>query len=257
MSGGCSVKTILLNRCEKIAVLKLNRGTTNAIDFQLIDEMKNHLERIREDSDIRGVVLTSTNEKFFAIGFDIPWLMDLPQKEFRAFYHAFNQLCLDLYTFPKPTIAAITGHAVAGGCILALCCDYRYIADGRKLMGLNEIKIGVPLPYPTDYILRDWVGSRVARDMADSGEYYESDKLLQMGVVDRVVPVDRVLPEAVEKMKQLGSYAPAAFRMIKRNRVERVKEQILEHLEERERYFVECWYSEETRRRLEEIREKF
>ena len=242
---------------KKVAVLALNRGTTNAIDFQLINELRDHLERTQDDSDVKGIVLTSANEKFFAIGFDIPWLIDLSQKEFREFYHAFNQLCLDLYTFLKPTIAAITGHAVAGGCILALCCDYRYIAEGRKLMGLNEIKIGVPLPYPTDCILRDLVGSRVARDIADSGEYYESDKLLQMGVVDKVLPIDRVVYEAVEKGKLLGSYAPAAFRMIKRNRTERLKKQILEHLEEREQFFVECWYSDETRRQLKEALEKY
>lgn len=77
---------------------------------------------------------------------------------------------LALYTLPKPVVAAITGHAIAGGCILALCCDYRFISEGRKLMGLNEVKLGVPVPYLADRVLHALVGTRYAREIIESGE---------------------------------------------------------------------------------------
>jgi enoyl-CoA hydratase/carnithine racemase len=206
---------------------------------------------------VRSLVLGSSNDKFFSIGFDIPQLFDLHREDFRFFYRAFNRMCLDLYTLPKPTVAAITGHAIAGGCILALCCDYRFIAQGRKLMGLNEIKLGVPVPYVADCVLRHLVGVRNGRDMMDTGEFYAPEQLLHVGVVDRVWPLEQVLPQAVEKAGLVGALPQEAFATIKRNRVEVVEAQVLARSEERERFFVERWYSDEARERLREAMEKY
>ena len=154
---------------DTVALVRLSRGVTNALDLDLINELGALLERIEHDSSASALVLGSGNEKFFSIGFDIPHLFELPRPAFETFYAAFNRVCQSLYTLPKPTVAAITGHAVAGGCILALCCDYRFIAEGKKWMGLNEIKLGVPVPYLADCVLRNIVGSRYARDMMDTG----------------------------------------------------------------------------------------
>jgi enoyl-CoA hydratase/carnithine racemase len=134
---------------DKVAVVKLNRGITNALNLQLVNELAETLHGVKHDSDVHSLVLGSSNEKFFSIGFDVPELFELTKSDFKFFYQTFNRVCLDLYTLPKPTIAVITGHAIAGGAILALCCDYRFIAEGRKLMGLNEIRLGVPVPYPS------------------------------------------------------------------------------------------------------------
>ena len=242
---------------DRIAVIRLNNGTTNAINLGLISALSNTLRRIQDDLNVQCIVLTSANDKFFSIGFDIPLLYYLSKDKFKEFYLAFNQLCLDLYMCTKPTIASITGHAVAGGCIIALCCDYRYIAEGHKLMGLNEIKLGLPIPYPGDCILRDLVGIRVAREMAETGSFYEPDKLLQIGLVDKVLPLENVQEDSFKKMKALASYSKRAFGLVKRNRVLRIKNEILEHLKEKERFFIECWHLDETRVRLKEAMEKF
>ena len=251
------METIRTENRDGVAVVTLDRGTTNAINRQLVDELTETLRQLKNDTQVRGVVLVSANEKFFSIGFDIPQLFELSRDDFGAFYRAFNRLCIDLYTLPKPTVVAMTGHATAGGCILALCCDYRFIAEGRKLMGMNEIKLGVPVPYPVDRIFRQLVGVRSSRDVVDSGEFYPPEKLLQMGMVDRVLPLEQVLPESMEKARLLGSYPQEAFTMIKRNRTERVEAEILAHLNEREEFFIECWYSDDVRKRLKEAMEKF
>ena len=135
------MKMIGVEYHDQVAIVRLDRPATNAINLQLVDELAEALEGVKRDADVRSLVLTSSNDKFFSIGFDIPQLFDLTREDFRSFYQAFNRMCLDLYTLPKPTVAAITGHAIAGGCILTLCCDYRFIAQGRKLMGLNEIML--------------------------------------------------------------------------------------------------------------------
>ena len=240
-----------------VSVLKLNHGITNALNPQLIHELAENLRMVRDDSTVRGLVLGSSNVKFFSIGLDIPELFELAVEDFAAFYGTFNRVCLDLYTLPKPTIAAIPGHAIAGGCILALCCDYRFIAQGRKLMGLNEIKLRVPVPYPADCILRQVVGMQNAGEIMGTGEFYQPEKLLQMGMVDQVLPLDQVLPKAIEKARLGDSLSYEAFETNKRNRVEKVKAQVLEHLAEQEQVFVERWYSDEGRERLREAIKKF
>ena len=180
---------------NSVAVIKLNNGVTNALNLELIIELGNTLKRLKSDPDVSGLVLGSTNDKFFSIGFDIPKLIDLSRKDFQTFYRSFNQTCLNLYTIPKPTLASITGHAVAGGCIITLCCDYRFIAEGRKLMGLNEIKLGVPVPYLADCITRTLLGEKTARDVMETGEFYSTEKLMQTGMVDEVIPTEELEKE--------------------------------------------------------------
>jgi enoyl-CoA hydratase/carnithine racemase len=251
------MKHIEVADSEGIAVVKLSRGTTNAINLELIHDLSDYLKVTRKDTNISGLILTSANEKFFSIGFDIPGLIDLEEKDFREFYKAFNRLCLDMYTFPKPIVAAITGHAVAGGCILTICCDYRFISEGKKLMGLNEIKLGVPLPYPADRILRQIVDDRSARRILDTGDFFPPEETLSMGLVDGVMPIDKVIPASVDKVKSFASSSLEAFRMIKYNRTEKVAAQIKEALVEKEKTFIDLWYTLETREKLKAALEKF
>ncbi len=240
-----------------MAIVKLQRGVTNPLDRQLVSQLSTTIHEVGGDPAVRGVVLGSASDKFFSIGFDIPQLFELARSDFTAYYQAFNRVCLDLFAMPKPTVAAITGHAIAGGCVLALCCDYRMIADGRKLVGLNEVKLGVPVPYVADRILRDLVGGRHARQILESGDFYRPEESLSLGLVDQVCPADQVLSQAVDRASLLGSSPPEAFAMIKRNRVERLEAEILARLQEKEQLFVERWYSQAARARLQEAMAKF
>ncbi|MBW2158053.1 MAG: enoyl-CoA hydratase/isomerase family protein, partial [Deltaproteobacteria bacterium] len=209
------------------------------------------------DVTVRGLVLGSSNEKIFSIGLDIPDLYPLDREDFRDFLRVFNRVCMDLYTLPKPTVAAITGHALAGGCILALCCDWRFIAEGRKLMGLNEVKLGVPVPYLADRVLHALAGVRHARKMMEGGDFYAPAEALEMGMVDEVLPVEEVVNRALAHAEKLGSLPKTGYGMIKRNRVETTVTEVLARETEMERYFIESWYSEAVRERLREAMEKF
>jgi enoyl-CoA hydratase/carnithine racemase len=241
----------------KTAVVKLCHGVTNAISPDLVSQLAEVVQNVKQDPGIDGLVLTGSNEKFFCIGLDIPRLYELDRDAFASFFRAFHHLCLDLYTLPKPTVAAVTGHATAGGCILAVCCDYRFIADGKKFMGFNEVKLGVPVPYRAVCMLRSLLGDRYAREMMESGDFYRPEELLQMGLVDRVLPVDQVVAAAVEKVAALGSMPRQGYAMIKQDRVESVVEQIARRFEEKDKYFVQCWFAGQTREKLKEAMEKF
>jgi len=247
---------ISVERQDRVAILKLSRDVANALNLELVTKLSEALQEAKRDPEVRGIVLTSANDKIFSLGFDIPWLYEADQEKVGRFFRFFNQTCLDLYTIPKPTIAAITGHAIAGGTILALCCDYRHIAEGRKLMGLNEVKLGVPVPYLPDCIARQLLGVNKAREVLETGDFYVPEDLLRMGMVDRVLPLQSVLPKSVEKANRLGS-TPRAFALIKKNRVESIEAWVRERGEEKTQAFLECWFSPDTRERLREAIKKF
>ena len=251
------METVSLEHHGRVALVRLQHGVTNALSPKLIHGLEAVFRRVKEDDAVNGLVLTGSNEKFFSIGFDIPELFEMNKDDFRGFYRLFNQTCLELFTLPKPTVAAITGHAIAGGCILALCCDYRYIAKGQKLMGLNEVRLGLPVPYLPDRLLHFLVGFRKAREMMDSGDFYPADKAFKIGIADKILPVADVVKAAVEHADTLGSLPKAGYGMIKQNRVEVVVEAVKAREDQKETAFIESWFSNEARERLKEAIKKF
>ena len=240
-----------------VALIRLDRGITNALNQKIVNELLESLEKVKKDSEVRSIVLSSSNDKFFCIGYDVKELYTVSKEEFSTFFKTFNKVCMTLYTLPKPTIAAITGHAIAGGCALALCCDYRFIAEGRKLMGFNVLKLGLPVPYLINCILQRTVGTRVTRDIADTGELYPPEQLLEMGMVDCVLPLKDVVPHSLEKAQQLGALPQKSYAITKRDRVEWIEVQVIKHLTEKELLFVECFFSDDARSLLKEAMEKF
>lgn len=248
---------IEVNQQEGVGLLTFNRGVTNALNLELITELGDKVRALKDDRSVKALVVRSANDKFFMIGWDIPELLSLSREDFAHFFKTFCQVSIDLYTIPKPTVAAITGHATAGGCIVALCCDYRYIAEGRKLMGLNEVKLGVPIPYPADCILRSLATDRAAREIVEMGEFHGPEQMERFGLVDGVVPLEEVLPRAIERAATLGALPAHSLRLIKQDRVERVVAQINARLDEKHEAFLECWYSDDAQARIREAATKF
>ncbi len=242
---------------DSVLILKLNHGVTNAINGELLKELGNSLEEIKNDPEIAALVLTSANEKFFSAGFDLPELYPQEVSGFKEFFHLFNRICLDLYTLPRLTVAALTGHAIAGGFILASCCDYRFMAQGKKLCGLNEIQIGVPVPYIADLILRQLVGDRAATELMYTGALVPAEKALEIRFLDALVSPEELLKEAVSKARTLGRLPRAAFQTIKTNRTAEIAALGRLELEEDIQTFLKMWYSEEARERLKEALKKF
>ena len=242
---------------DQVRILKLNRRVINSFNGELVTELANLLQEVKETNKITALVITSTNDKFFSLGFDIPELINLAPQDFKKFFTAFNHLCLDLYTLPKPTIAAFSGHTIAGGFILASCCDLRFMCQGKKFCALNEINLGVPVPYLSDHILRQLVGDRKATEMIYSGKMIPADQAFQMGIVDGLYPPEQVLRESIDKAGELGNLPSNAFGAIKDNRTRSVAEAIRQRLEEDIELFVKFWYREEARERLKEAMKKF
>jgi len=246
-----------LNREHSVAILELDRGITNALNMQMVEECAQLIQEIAHDEQINALVISSKSEKFFSIGFDVPELYPLQQQEFEKFYKRFNRLCLAIYSLPVPTVAAITGHATGGGCILAQCCDFRFMAGGKSVIGLPEIKLGVPVPLPADRILRQILGDREASKLMYSGDFLQAEEALNIGLVDETYPLFDLVRNAKDKVGIISNMSLASFRAIKANRVNNLKIEINQFLVEKEALFIEMWYSEEARKLLKDAMDKF
>lgn len=248
------MKHVKIESRESVAIIRLDNGVTNAVSPGLVDDLSSALTRVK--NEFKGIILAG-GAKFFCIGFDLPRLLKLDRTGMTQFFFEFNQVAFDLFKLPLPTACAITGHAIAGGNILALTCDYRFAASGKKLIGLNEVKLGVPVPYLADLMLRQIVGDRAATDILYRGKFVALSDAEQIGLVDEVVPQEEVEDRAMDTIAELADLPRAAFTAIKANRVEAIRLRYEKNHESKNENFLDCWFSQAVQALLTEAAKKF
>jgi enoyl-CoA hydratase/carnithine racemase len=237
-----------------VAIVRLANGVTNAIGPEVVEELSLALQEVR--GRFRGMVLAGGN-KFFSIGLDLPALLKLNRKDMAAFWAGFEDTVLALYTLPIPTAAAIAGHAPAAGTILALACDFRMIASGKKLMGLNEIKIGLPVPFLADLILRQAVGDRAATEIEYTGELLMPEKAQTFALTDAIFPEEDVEARAIAKISEMLERPPFGFPLTKQHRTRDIRTRFLADRESINQAFMDCWFSAPVQDILSEASKKF
>lgn len=237
---------------DSIVTLILDRPKVNALDDGLIKELYGWFEELRFDPGVRAVVLTGEGS-FFSFGLDVPAYMSYPKDAFRESFSMFCDIYATIFEFPKPTVCAINGHAVAGGCILALACDYRIMASGKPKIGLNEITFGSTIPAGAIEMLKFAVGNRRASIIAYMGELLPAEKAHSVELVDKVVAPQELRETACEAARNLSSMDAAAFGSIKMALRRDAIENIRKRDEESIAQFVDLWYSEPVREQLAKI----
>ena len=204
---------IRVDRAGAVAVLTVDRqDALNALDVATLTELRDRLRDAAADEDVRAVILTGAGEKAFVAGADIKYMsgLDVEQaKEWGALGHEAGRL---LETMPKPTIAAINGFALGGGCELALACDIRYAASGAKL-GQPEVNLGIIPGWGGTQRLARVCGLGVAKELIFTGRVIGADEALRIGLVNAVH--DPVLDKANETAALLASKSPIALRVMK------------------------------------------
>ncbi|HTS59264.1 MAG TPA: enoyl-CoA hydratase/isomerase family protein, partial [Terriglobales bacterium] len=178
-----------------IRELRLNRPPVNALSGELIRELRQHVEKAPWDG-MRALILSGLPGRFSG-GLDLPLLVDLDHAQIRVVWRDLYGLIEALARSPIPTAVAITGHAPAGGTVLAIFCDWRVMADGDFKIGLNEVAVGIPLPGVILAALRRLVGARQAERLSVSGELFSPQKALAVGLIDEVTALDQVIERAL------------------------------------------------------------
>src|SRR5271165_7211785 len=175
-----------------IAEVTLSRGKVNALNEQAVQELRECFEKLAEQPEVTAVILTGQGTRFFSFGFDIPEFLGYSKEAFANYLERFTGLYTYLFTFPKPLVAALNGHTIAGGCMLALACDYRVMVSGKAKISLNEITFGSSLFAGSLRMLKFVVGERNAQAVAYSGTMYTAEEAQELGLVDQVSSDDKV-----------------------------------------------------------------
>ncbi|HZU96721.1 MAG TPA: enoyl-CoA hydratase/isomerase family protein [Planctomycetota bacterium] len=202
-----------------VCLLRMEHGKANALDIELFEELGRAL-----DSVSSPVVLTGTGS-IFSAGVDLFRVLQGGRPYGERFLPLLSDVARKLFTFPRPVIAALNGHAIAGGCVLALACDRRLMSGGK--IGVPELLVGVPFPAMPLELLRAALTPRVFRDVVLSGRTVPPDEAVALGLVDEVVPADSLVDRACEAAARLAEIPAQSFAL--------TKEQIAAPVLERER----------------------
>jgi enoyl-CoA hydratase/carnithine racemase len=234
---------------DAIRELRLARPPANALDPALIGALRTALA----DAVAAGrqaIVLSGTPGRFSG-GLDVPALLKLDRGGIRELWRTFFGLLGDLAACPVPLVAALTGHSPAGGTVLALFADRRVLAAGQFVVGLNEVRVGLPVPEALLRALTFVVGERQATNLAVGGLLLGPEEALRVGLVDEVAPLADVVPRALAWARELLAVPRAArdaTRALARRPLLAAFDSVDDHLLDA---VTEQWFSEEAQRVLQ------
>ena len=193
------MKTVNVEYRDNIAVIELDRPKAHALNRALVTDLQQTIVELGEAPHVEGAILTATGTIFCA-GLDLIELYGYDEEGVADFWEQFGRMVRDLIRFPKPLIGAINGHAPAGGCVLAMCCDYRFMAGGQGRIGLNEVAVGVVFPKPVIELARHVMGDTRAADMIFHGAVLFPEQAGAFGIVHATVPGEQLMETAEQKL---------------------------------------------------------
>lgn len=232
-------------RQGNVALLRMQGGKANAMNMRLLEALGARLEDV-DDAD--AIVITGDGSAFSA-GLALPELIELDREGMAELISTFERVMKRVLAFPRATVAAINGHAYAGGCVLGLMCDARVMADGPAQIGLNEIQLGIGLPAIVVEPLRVRVAPHLHGIVALEGRTFAPAEALRLGLVDEVVASERLIPRALE-IAASRSVAPLAYAQIKRALLAPVLTACDRRRETDRETWLESWFSEHAQTTL-------
>jgi enoyl-CoA hydratase/carnithine racemase len=230
-----------------VAILRLQRGKGNALNVELLEAIYEALGSI-ESGPARAAIITGQGSVFGA-GVDLPELVAGGEAYVRKFIPLMVQVFERLATFPKPLVAAVNGHAIAGGAIVMLACDQRLLVRGTARVGLTEVQVGVPFPAWALEIARFATPPEHFSTLICTGRTWGADEALARGLVDEALEPERLDERAFEVAKELGSLMPATFKAVKmqvrRNMIEAARQ-----TSPGDAAVIDFWCSSETQKQM-------
>ena len=226
-----------------VRVLRLSHGKVSAMDIELCEAIITELNAAR-DGSVTALVITGTGSSFSA-GVDLFRVVNDGPVYGTRFLPVLDAMLRAALTFPKPIVAAVNGHAIAGGCILAATCDHRVMAEGTARIGVPELVVGVPFPALPLEIMAARVPASSLRHLVYSGRNVQVDEALAMGLVDEKCPPDQLVDRACAAAQQLASIPANAFALTKETFYSLILARV-EQLADLNARVVEAWKQQAT-----------
>jgi enoyl-CoA hydratase len=237
-----------LERIDGVALLRMDAGKANAISPEFLAALNKLLDEL-DRSDANAVVVTGSGNAFSA-GLALPMLIELDRPAITAFIESFNRTMVRLFDVRQPMVAAVNGHAIAGGCVIATQADFRFITDAPCKIGLNEVPLGIGLPTVVVETLRCQVPPASLLPIAIEGRLLAPAEALALGLVHEVVPAEKLLERAIEKARELAALPAAAVRQVKASLRGRVSAQVHAASDADTARWVDTWFTSEGQQRI-------
>src|SRR2546421_1707162 len=236
-----------LERVGEAMLLRMRAGKANAMGPAWLERMEALLDEALA-ARARALVITGY-EAFFSAGLDLPTLDGLDDRAMGSFMSGFSRTMLRIFELPMPVVAAVNGHAIAGGCVLALQADVRIGAASDFRMGLNEVQLGIGLPAVVLEALRAQVPAASLLPIAQEGRLFSPEDALSVGLLHEVVPADHLEQRAVARAMELGALPGAAYASVKHGLRAPVAQRVRELAGQDAARWAETWSGEEARER--------
>jgi enoyl-CoA hydratase len=232
---------MIIERHGPVALVRLRGGKANAMSRELLAGLGRLFDELVA-GDAGAVVLTGY-ERFFSAGLALPELVNLDRATLRTFMAEFQAAMLKVYTCAKPVVAAVNGHAIAGGCVLAMMTDVRFMAEGEHKIGLSEVQLGIGLPSVVVEPLRLQLAPAAWPHVALEGELALPVRAKALGLVDEVVPAADLEARALARAGELAGLSPAAYGQIKLAHRRPALDAITAHGAAEGERWLETWFS--------------
>ena len=246
------METLKITIQDNVAIIAMDRGKSNAMNEQMLDELKKMIVSIEQDANIYGAILTG-KQGFFTAGLDLIELFGYNEAQMKTFWSKFLDLIKTLTSFKKPLISAISGHSPAGGCVLAICSDYRVMAEGEFIIGLNEVPVGIIVPESIFELYAFWIGRANAYRYLLEGKLMGSAEAKAIGLIDATAPIESLMTAALKKMKVYLALEPTTWQQSKLNLRKALVAKMNENQTETLEKMLKQWWSPSTRSILKTI----
>lgn len=228
------------------AVIRLDRGKVNAINAEVIHDLTQAILELKADEKVRGVMITGKGE-FFSAGLDVVELYQYNEEQILNFWRDYDRLLRLMIAFPKPLVAAITGHCSAGGCLLTLGCDYRVMASGNYRIGLNEVALGIVIPETVFHLYSFAIGRSKAYQYLLEGKMHSPDEALACGLINEMLPLEQVELHAHKQLDHYLKFSTAVWAQSKLNFRGALLQKIRTDFQTTFEHTIRQWWSEESR----------
>lgn len=238
-------------------MLKMKNPPVNSLSLELLTELTISVEKLENDKSFRGLVLTSDCPGVFSAGLDLTEMCGRNPAHYAEYWKAMQELWLRLYLSNLVLVAAVNGASPAGGCLMALSCDYRVLADNPKcVIGLNETQLGIVAPFWFKDTMVNTIGQRAAESALQLGTLFSPAEALQVGIVDQVVAADQVQSTALAVMARWLAI-PEHARQLTKNMMRRpTADRLLKQREADVQNFVSFVSRDSIQRSLQRYLEK-
>lgn len=230
---------------NRIATLVLRHGKVNAMDLELLETLVRQFDVLAADPGVDVLILTAAGSTFSA-GVDLKRLVAEPLDYLDRFIPAIRRLFRTAFEFPKPLVGAIRGHALAGGCVIASCCDYRLLASTARI-GMPELRVGLPLPPEGIEILRFVSATQHLQRIVTSGRTFVGSDAVAAGLADEVLAAEQVAARAESVARELQLVPARVFALSKQQIRRPIVERICRHESRFEEEIERLWQDEEVR----------